>query len=51
MPPFSTTVDEEGVPIQNFKLVEKGVLREAPMLALLQSGPYPIAILHKTWRT
>ena len=41
MPPFSTTIDEEGVQIQNFKLVEKGVLREAPMLALLQSGPYP----------
>jgi 5-oxoprolinase (ATP-hydrolysing) len=41
MPPFSTTIDEEGVQIQNFKLVEKGVLREAPMLALLQSGAYP----------
>jgi 5-oxoprolinase (ATP-hydrolysing) len=40
MPPFSTTIDEEGVQIQNFKLVEKGVLREAPMLALLQSGPH-----------
>ena len=41
MPPFSTTIDEEGVQIQNFKLVEKGVLREAPMLALLQSGAHP----------
>ncbi|MEY3999151.1 MAG: hypothetical protein RLY60_1963, partial [Pseudomonadota bacterium] len=41
MPPFSTTIDEEGVQIQNFKLVEKGVLREAQMLALLQSGKYP----------
>ena len=41
MPPFSTTIDEEGVQIQNFKLVEKGVLREAAMLALLQSGAYP----------
>jgi 5-oxoprolinase (ATP-hydrolysing) len=41
MPPFSTTIDEEGVQIQNFKLVEKGVLHEAQMLALLQSGTYP----------
>ena len=41
MPPFSTTIDEEGVQIQNFKLVEKSVLREAAMLALLQSGAYP----------
>ncbi|MEY2808884.1 MAG: hypothetical protein RLZ66_395, partial [Pseudomonadota bacterium] len=28
MPPFSTTIDEEGVQIQNFKLVDRGVLRE-----------------------
>ena len=41
MPPFSTTIDEEGVQIQNFKLVEQGVLRESAMLSLLQSGPYP----------
>jgi len=41
MPPFSTRIDEEGVQIQNFKLVEGGVLKEAQMLALLQSGEYP----------
>ena len=41
MPPFSTTIDEEGVQIQNFKLVDRGVLREAEMTALLSSGPYP----------
>jgi 5-oxoprolinase (ATP-hydrolysing) len=29
MPPFSTTIDEEGVQIQNFKLVDRGVLRES----------------------
>ena len=38
MPPFSTTIDEEGVQIQNFKLVDRGVLREAEMLELLGSG-------------
>ena len=41
MPPFSTRIEEEGVQIQNFKLVEAGRLREAEMLALLQSGAYP----------
>ncbi len=41
MPPFSRTIDEEGVQIQNFKLVDAGRLREADMLALLGSGPYP----------
>ena len=38
MPPFSTTIDEEGVQIQNFKLVDRGVLREAEMLELLGTG-------------
>jgi 5-oxoprolinase (ATP-hydrolysing) len=41
MPPFSTTIEEEGVQINNVKLVDRGVLREAEMLALLQSGPHP----------
>ncbi len=41
MPPFSTRIEEEGVQIHNFKLVDQGVLREAEMVALLQSGPYP----------
>ncbi len=41
MPPFSTHIDEEGVQIQNFKLVEQGRLREAEMVQLLQSGAYP----------
>ena len=41
MPPFSTTVDEEGVQIDNVKLVENGVLLEEQMIALLASGPYP----------
>ncbi|ART48111.1 hydantoinase B/oxoprolinase family protein [Acidovorax carolinensis] len=41
MPPFSTRIEEEGVQIHDFKLVERGVLREAEMIALLQSGEYP----------
>jgi 5-oxoprolinase (ATP-hydrolysing) len=41
MPPFSTRIEEEGVQINNFKLVDRGVLREQEMLALLRSGKHP----------
>ncbi|MEO5658624.1 MAG: hydantoinase B/oxoprolinase family protein, partial [Polaromonas sp.] len=41
MPPFSTRIEEEGVQINNFLLVDRGVLREAEMMALLDSGEYP----------
>ena len=41
MPPFSRTIDEEGVQIHNFKVVAGGRLREADLMALLQGGPYP----------
>ena len=41
MPPFSTRIEEEGVQIDNVKLVDAGHLREAEMVALLQSGEYP----------
>ena len=41
MPPFSTRVEEEGVQIDNVKLVEGGRLRDQEMLELLHSGPHP----------
>ena len=41
MPPFSRRIDEEGVLIDNFKLVEDGSLREAAMHDLLSSGAHP----------
>jgi 5-oxoprolinase (ATP-hydrolysing) len=41
MPPFSASIDEEGVLIDNFKLVEAGSLREAAMHDLLSSGAHP----------
>jgi len=41
MPPDSATVDEEGVLIDNFLLVEAGQLREHEARALLASGRYP----------
>ncbi len=42
MPPDSRTVEEEGVLIDNFLLVEQGRLREAETIALLTSGRYPV---------
>ena len=41
MPQFSTRIEEVGVQIDNFKFVDRGVLREAEMVALLESGQYP----------
>lgn len=41
MPPGSRTVQEEGVLIDDFLLVEAGRLREAETRALLASGPWP----------
>lgn len=42
MPPDSRTVEEEGVLIDNFKLVDQGRLREAELRQLLASGRYPV---------
>jgi 5-oxoprolinase (ATP-hydrolysing) len=41
MPPASRVVEEEGVLIDNFLLVERGQLREQETIALLSSGRYP----------
>ena len=42
MPADSTTVAEEGVLIDNFKLIDAGIYREAELRALLSSGPWPV---------
>ncbi|MDB5409550.1 MAG: N-methylhydantoinase, partial [Rhodospirillales bacterium] len=41
MPPDSRSVEEEGVLIDDFLLVDAGRFREAEMVALLSSGKYP----------
>ncbi|HEX6634292.1 MAG TPA: hydantoinase B/oxoprolinase family protein [Usitatibacter sp.] len=41
MPPFSRTVEEEGVLLDNVKLVEDGRMREAAIRALLSGARYP----------
>jgi len=42
MPPDSRHIDEEGVLIDDFKLVERGVFREKELLELLASTDYPV---------
>ncbi len=41
MPPDSCSVEEEGILIDNFHLIENGVWREAELRALLARPPYP----------
>ncbi|MFZ6658371.1 hydantoinase B/oxoprolinase family protein [Undibacterium sp. TJN19] len=47
MPADSTVVEEEGVLINNFKLVSAGKLLEAETIALLSSGKYPCRNIHQ----
>lgn len=42
MTPRATSVIEEGVLIDNFKLVDQGHFREAEMIEIFTSGPYPV---------
>jgi len=41
MPPDSKTIAEEGVLINNFKLIEAGRMRERETIALLSAGQFP----------
>jgi len=41
MSPNATTIEQEGVYIDNFRLVERGRFRERELQALLTGGPYP----------
>lgn len=41
MPPFSTSIEQEGIQLDNVLLVQGGRLREAETVDLLTSGPYP----------
>jgi 5-oxoprolinase (ATP-hydrolysing) len=41
MPPLSGSVEEEGVLIDDVQLVSRGRFREAEIMELLTSGPYP----------
>ncbi|WP_269933298.1 hydantoinase B/oxoprolinase family protein [Aminobacter sp. HY435] len=41
MTPLATTVDEEGVLFDNFRLVERGAFREKELHRMLSDHPYP----------
>ncbi|MET0265256.1 MAG: hydantoinase B/oxoprolinase family protein [Duganella sp.] len=41
MPPNSTTIEQEGVLLDNVKIVEKGVFLEAEVRAMFAAGPWP----------
>ena len=41
MPPFSKSIEEEGVLIDNFKVIEAGKFDEAALRAVLGRGAYP----------
>jgi 5-oxoprolinase (ATP-hydrolysing) len=42
MPPDSRRIEDEGVLIEDFRLVEGGELRETAAAALLSAGPHPV---------
>ena len=41
-PPLATTIEQEGVYIDNFKLVDQGYFREAELISLLTGAKYPV---------
>ncbi|KZK89527.1 Acetophenone carboxylase gamma subunit [Pseudovibrio sp. Ad5] len=47
MTPLATKVDEEGVLIDNFKLVDQGDFREEALVELLTNHKYPVRNVHQ----
>jgi len=41
MTPRATNINEEGIVIDNFKMVDRGTFQEAELHQILTSGPYP----------
>lgn len=42
MPPHSTTIEQEGILLDNVQIVEQGVFQEAKLLELLTGSEYPV---------
>jgi 5-oxoprolinase (ATP-hydrolysing) len=42
MPPYSQTIDEEGILLDNVQIVDQGRFQEATLLELLTTGAYPV---------
>jgi 5-oxoprolinase (ATP-hydrolysing) len=47
MPPHSTSIDQEGILIDNVQLVDRGQFREAAVMELLTTGNYPVRNLQQ----
>jgi 5-oxoprolinase (ATP-hydrolysing) len=47
MTPLATSVDEEGVLIDNFRIVSRGVFQEKALIKLLTDHPYPVRNVHQ----
>ena len=47
MTPLATTVDEEGVLIDNFLIVDQGRFCEKELIAVLTDHPYPVRNVHQ----
>ncbi|MTI19126.1 5-oxoprolinase [Rhodobacteraceae bacterium RKSG542] len=47
MTPLATKVDEEGVLIDNFKLVDEGAFQEEALVELLTNHKYPVRNVHQ----
>jgi 5-oxoprolinase (ATP-hydrolysing) len=47
MTPLAATVDEEGVLIDNFRIVSRGVFQEQALIKLLTDHPYPVRNVHQ----
>jgi len=41
MPPFSTSIEEEGVQFRNVRIVDNGTFLDTAVREVLESGPYP----------
>ncbi|MDH3330656.1 MAG: hydantoinase B/oxoprolinase family protein, partial [Desulfobulbaceae bacterium] len=42
MPPFSRTIDDEGLHIKSFKMIDKGRFREQQLMELLETPAHPV---------
>ena len=42
MPPYSTTIDQEGILLDNVQIVDQGHFQEAELLKRLNGGDYPV---------
>ncbi|MEZ5812051.1 MAG: hydantoinase B/oxoprolinase family protein [Rhizobiaceae bacterium] len=47
MTPLATTVDEEGVLIDNFRMISRGKFLEKELVELLTDHPYPVRNVHQ----